>query len=134
MKEEAFGVIRSLSDMALSADTYINWIYCHGYDAATRPKYRMFHLQPKLKAEVSTHGVLAGEVVEKWQRKHCKVARKSKNDDERSSFAPIGGSARKPKAPLPIYKKTDIDPYATPVKRRVGLEGVKLSLNSSDYK
>ena len=127
-------MIRSLSDMALSADTYINWIYCHGYDTATRPKYRMFHLQPKLKAEVNTHGVLAGEVVEKWQRKNCKVARSSKKFNGAPLKTPIGGSSRKPKTLLPMYKKTDIDPFVTPVKSKVGLENVKLSLNSSDYK
>ena len=55
-------------------------------------------------------------------------------DDARASYAPIGGSGRKPKTTLPMYKKTDIDPFATPVKRKVGLESVKLSLNSSDYK
>ena len=134
LKEEAFGVIRSLSDMALSADGYISWIHCHGFNAATRPKYRMFQLQPKLKAEVNTHGVLAGEVVEKWQRINCKVAMKSTKDDVATSYAPIGGSGRKPKTLLPMYKKTDIDPFATPMKRRVGLDSVKVSLNSSDYK
>ena len=127
-------MIRSLSDMALSADGYISWIHCHGFNAATRPKYRMFQLQPKLKAEVNTHGVLAGEVVEKWQRINCKVAMKSTKDDVATSYAPIGGSGRKSKTLLPMYKKTDIDPNAMPVRRKVGLESMRLSLNSSDYK
>ena len=55
-------------------------------------------------------------------------------DDVATSYAPIGGSGRKPKTLLPMYKKTDIDPFATPMKRRVGLDSVKVSLNSSDYK
>ena len=52
----------------------------------------------------------------------------------RALKTPICGSSRKPKTPLPMYKKTDIDPFATPVKLRVGLDSVKVSLNSSDYK
>ena len=72
---------------------------------------------------------------------NCKVERTSTEDDERasydderSSYAPIAASARKFKTPLPMYKKTDIDPNAMPVRRKVGLESMRLSLNSSDYK
>ena len=97
--EEAFGVIRSLSGMAWDADSYISWIHRYGFDAATRPKYRMFQLSPKLKAEVNTHGVLAGQIVEKFQRTKYK---EPEPDDVRMSSAPIGGSAKKTKSQVLI--------------------------------
>ena len=80
--------------MAWDADSYISWIHRYGFDAATRPKYRMFQLSPKLKAEVNTHGVLAGQIVEKFQRTKYK---EPEQDVAAVTFTPIGGSAKSTK-------------------------------------
>ena len=65
---------------------------------------------------------------------NCKVSRTSTKFDVITSKTPIGGSGRKPKAPVPMCKKTETDPYLTPVKPQVGLESVKVPLNSGDCK